>query len=143
MAKTITVAVLLSLTAMLAGCAAQAPPADYRQYQPAAAGTVGPVPPSRDRLALEAAVALAADLKYDQAADRLAELIPRLHAAGDRTHAAEAMFWLGYCLEKQQRYDLAQHWYRRVGSTYPDTPAARQAARRLGRMGRRGPLKGR
>ena len=129
LAKTLTV--LLPLTVVLAGCTAQD---EVRQR--ATAGTVRPAPPSRERLALESAVALAAELKYDQAAGKLAGLAPRLHAAGDRTGAAEAMFWLGYCLEKQRRYELARHWYGRVRDTYPGTPAARLAGQRLGGVAR-------
>jgi len=84
--------------------------------------------------ALNEAVTLAAELRYDEAAERLSSLLPTLRASGDRQRLAEAMFWLGYCREKQGRLDLAGAWYDRVTAVCPKTPAAAQAAERRSRL---------
>jgi TolA-binding protein len=80
------------------------------------------------------AVALVAQLRYDEAADKLSPLPEAFDAAGDPARAAEALFWLGYCHEKQGRTDRAASLYQNVIRSFPATPAARQAADRLSRL---------
>lgn len=80
------------------------------------------------------ALALVAQLCYDEAADRLSPLVETFDAAGDPARAAEAMFWLAYCHEKQGRTDRAASLYQNVIRSFPATPAARQAADRLTRL---------
>lgn len=84
---------------------------------------------------LDEAIALVAQLRYDEAADRLSPLVETFDAADDPARAAEAMFWLAYCHEKQGRTDRAATLYESVIRSYPGTPAARQAADRLSRLG--------
>lgn len=112
---------VLAAAAGLSGCMAQI------EYRPSSAGRPRP----QDVAALNEAVELVAQLKYADAADKLSGLIPLLRTAGDRQHAAEAMFWLGYCYEKQGGAAVAATWYERVKGMYPNTPAARQAEQRL------------
>ena len=76
-----------------------------------------------------------AQLRYAQATEKLEEMFGRLHAAGDEARAAEAMFWIAYCYEKQRLSGPARRWYKRVLAVYPRSRAARQAAQRVGRLG--------
>jgi len=126
----------------LSGCASREP------Y----ARPLGPEAARRDLTrGFDEAVALAAEGRYDAAAEqfaRLAEMYEsRLQirtapdAASDfdtrdlrRGRAAEAVFWLGYCREKQGLTDGAAALYRRVIEEYGDMPAARQARLRLGHL---------
>ena len=80
------------------------------------------------------AVAQVTDLKYAEAAAGFAALIPRLEASGAWTHAAEAIFWLGFCQEKTGQGNRARATYQRLQGAYPKTPAARQATGRLKRL---------
>lgn len=84
--------------------------------------------------ALEQAVALVTELRYDEAIEKLRFLLPALQASGDTQRTAEAMFWIGFCHERQSRFDQATVWYRRTVNEYPDTPAAEQARQRLPRL---------
>jgi hypothetical protein len=90
-----------------------------------------PGDPTRADEALDEAVALVAKLEYANAEARLERLAETLDASGRRAQAAEARFWLGYCLEKRNRAAEAAAAYRHVVERYPETPAARQAAERL------------
>ena len=97
---------------------------------------------SKDDLAVfDAAVARVSDLKYAEAEAAFLELIPRLESSGAWTHAAEAIFWLGFCQEKDGRGDQARATYRRLQRVYPGTPAATQAAERLKRLAAPPPAK--
>ena len=124
--------ILMGAVAACAGCAAS--PARYRmedtgpQAAPVRAVAVQRAAPNG---ALDEAVALAADGRYDDAAERFASLIDEFRAAGDRAHLAEATFWLGFCREKQGRTDDARRLYLDVERSWPDEPAARPAAERL------------
>ena len=84
-----------------------------------------------DLVALDEAIDLVAQLRYEEAAPRLLTLSVQFEAAGDRDRTAEATFWLGYCYEKQGRYAEAGDLYARVVQEYPSSPAASQAARRF------------
>jgi len=85
--------------------------------------------------ALAGAVELVAELKYSGAAEKLAPLVKGFEAAGNLTRAAEAAFWAAYCHEKLDHRTQAESLYRLVVRKYPQTPASRQAAERLGRLG--------
>lgn len=77
------------------------------------------------------AVALVANLHYDEAAKEFAGLADSFEAAGDRTHAGESLFWLAYCYEKTGRTSQASGLYSLVAKEYAATPAARQARQRM------------
>ena len=77
------------------------------------------------------ALGLAQRLQFGDAEAKLSHLLPIFQTAGDETHAAEAMFWLGYCNEKQGRPDRASTYYQRVRSEHPDSRAAAAAGQRL------------
>jgi TolA-binding protein len=83
---------------------------------------------------LTAAVALVADLRYREAQEKLAPLPRLFEAARDRDRAAQATFWLGYCLEKQGDPAGAARFYTAVTDQYASTPAAQQAAARLSQL---------
>lgn len=84
--------------------------------------------------ALAKAVELVTELKYAEAAEKLAPLVKGFDAIGNLTRAAEAMFWTAYCHEKLDRRTQADDLYRLVVRKYPQTPASRQAAERLSRL---------
>jgi TolA-binding protein len=86
---------------------------------------------ARDAAALDDAVARVADLQYAQAAAMLAPLIDRFESAPDATRCGEAIFWLGYCHEKQLRPADARTLYTRAAGVYGSTPGGQMAARRL------------
>ncbi|MDK1032457.1 MAG: tetratricopeptide repeat protein, partial [Planctomycetia bacterium] len=81
------------------------------------------------------AVALTAELRYDEAAEKFSSLVKVFEASGRRSRAAEAMFWQAYCHEKRGDAARARKLYRLVVSRYAETAASRQASARLSRMG--------
>jgi TolA-binding protein len=82
----------------------------------------------------DAALALIARQRFNEAGLKLIGLDERFERAGDTGRAAQSMFWLAYCYEKLDRTAEAAELYGRVTQRYPDTPAARQAAERLARL---------
>jgi len=88
-------------------------------------------PSEEDTVAFEEAVWLAAELQYEQAAGKFAQLGLRFEKAGDRDRAAECMFWRAYCREKQGRLAEAAALYRRIPASYSETRSADRAAARL------------
>ena len=83
----------------------------------------------------DVAVALTAELRYDEAAEKFSSLVKVFEASGKRSRAAEAMFWQAYCHEKRGDAARARKLYRLVASRYEETAASRQASARLSRMG--------
>lgn len=77
------------------------------------------------------AVALVGRLQYRQATVKFKRVLVRFEAGRDAASAAETIFWLGYCYEKRDRLAEADAAYRKLLQEYPDTPAAKQARRRL------------
>jgi tetratricopeptide (TPR) repeat protein len=130
---------VLVVTACLAGCAAmhgaarQGPPGAYRAPLPAVDGQ-GPLGAGAGLF--DEAVAEIARLEYAAAADKLTRALPAYERMGDRARAAETLFWLGYCHEKEQLTEEARRCYGRLVAEYPGSRAAEQARLRLGRMPR-------
>ncbi len=136
-ARATTVLTAGALAVALAGCSAAtqwagAIAADERATTPETVTAYEQMAAAQDASELAAARERVLAGDYADAAARLVTLIPRLEARPDRRHAAAAVFWLGYCREKQRRPDEAAALYRRLTGEYADEPAARQAARRLG-----------
>ena len=73
------------------------------------------------------AQALIAKLRYSQAAKLLQTVVDPFDKSGDYRHAAEAIYWLGYCRHRQGLSSSAELLYRRLIKKYPNTVAARQA----------------
>jgi len=119
-----TIALLLPAALAVAGCQARLSP-EALQSRAASA---------QNEKAFDEAMGLAMQLKYQEAPDRFEAVFPRLHAAGDTAGAAEAMFWIGFCYEKQGRKAQAAEWYKRVVRAYLWEPAASEAAKRLTRL---------
>lgn len=80
---------------------------------------------------MNAAIAMVAQGRCDQAAAEFARLAGEFEKAGDRPRAAECFFWGAYCAEKQGRSQQAIAQYKQILSQFPETPAARQAQVRL------------
>ena len=80
------------------------------------------------------AVALVGDLKYVEAEKKFRQLAAWSDASGDAGRAAECVFWIGFCLEKQRRLPEARVQYDKAMREYPGTVAARMAAERLKRL---------
>ncbi len=115
----------LLLAAALAGCAMSPQPS---------VGMSRRLPPramQRDVAAVDEAIALAANSEYEAAAARLQQALPRFEAAGDDRRAAESMFWLAFCREKQGQTYQARSLYKRVAEKYPRQAAAGKARQRL------------
>jgi TolA-binding protein len=116
---------LVVALALLAGCMSVREPAQYDDARARAAAFI------EDEF--QAAMALAAELKYEAAGEKFAALAEAYEGENpvNRPRAAECTFWLGYCREKLDAANEAVTAYRRVLERYPDLPAARQAERRL------------
>ena len=91
-------------------------------------------------VALEEAVTLAAEGRYERARVMLTGLADRLAAAGDKIKAAEAAFWHAYTIEKLGWPAKAVPLYKKVTEDYPQTPAAKLAAQRLATLRRQAEL---
>jgi len=81
--------------------------------------------------ALDMAVALITQTEYARAAAILEERMDEFESSDDPRLAAEGWFWLGYCREKQGKFDEARDNYMRVVELYPHGRAADQAKQRL------------
>ena len=84
--------------------------------------------------ALAKAVELVTELKYTEAAEKLAPLVKDFDAVGSLTRAAEAMFWTAYCHEKLDHRTQAEELYRFVVRKYPQTRASGPASAGLSRF---------
>ncbi|MDY7010862.1 MAG: hypothetical protein SVV80_08950 [Planctomycetota bacterium] len=80
------------------------------------------------------AILLTESLRYEEASEKFRQAFDRFSIAGDRQRSAEALFWLGFCLEKQHRSAEAREIYVRLAEEYAETRAADQAVRRLSRL---------
>ena len=87
-----------------------------------------------DVVALNEAVEMAANLRYDEAERGLASLLPRFEAAAEKEYAAETMFWMAYCYEKTGRKEDAAAFYDHLLSKYPQARAAEWAGIRRARI---------
>jgi hypothetical protein len=86
--------------------------------------------PAEDREAFDEGVALVSQLRYTEAQQRFQRVLRWFQALGDSPMAAETLFWLGFCNEKQGRTALAWEYYDRLLKQYPTSAAAGQATRR-------------
>jgi hypothetical protein len=126
--RTNAVLLFLCLAVLAGGCAAQ------HRFGPVASSRPAPRVVKKAAADLDAAVELVTELKYKEAAAKLGPLTTTFADARDKTRAAEATFWLGYCREKLGDADEARKAYELVAKKYPDTPAAGQAHARLTRL---------
>ncbi len=109
--------ILLAAATGLTGCMARQP----GRLELPTRGT------QHDVAMLDEAVALTLNGEHAVAAEKLLEVAPRFEAAGDRRRAAHAMFWLGFCRQRQGRNADARRAYTSVIKTYPEQPAAEKA----------------
>jgi hypothetical protein len=79
---------------------------------------------------LEPALHLIAAGRYVEASASLAPVAATAQAQGRPDVASLAFFWQGYCAEKTAQIAEALRFYGDVVTTYPGTPAARQADER-------------
>ena len=127
--RTNAVLLLLYLAVLAGGCSAE--------RSSFGVGRNGPKTYRVDKKAegdFDAAVELVTELKYKEAAVKLAPLMAAFAEARDKARAAEATFWLAYCREKLGDPNEARKLYELVARKYPATPASRQAIARLGRL---------
>ena len=82
----------------------------------------------------EEGVSLVSQLKYAEAERKFFTALEWYEAAGDRPRTAETKFWLAFCYEKQGRIPEAEELYNHILKKHGKTPAARQAAERMGRL---------
>ncbi len=124
--RKICLPVVLVAASALAGCA---------QYSPWSNARPRPVVVSQADLAtFNDAISLTESLHYEAAAGKFQQVFDSFTIAGDRKRAAEAMFWLGFCREKQHRSVEARAIYLRLADEYAGTRAAHQADQRLSRL---------
>jgi len=125
-AKSIRLSVLV-VSVALAGCATVYDAPQRMAVRPGRVNT-------RDIDDFHRAVALTAELRYDEAAEQFSRLRGVFEAAGHRPLAAESTFWLAYCREKAGRAAEAMRLYRILIARYGDSDASARAARRLDRL---------
>ena len=73
------------------------------------------------------ALSLIAASKYAEAERSMQALLTPSRRGGSKNQAAEILFWVGYCLEKQGKLTQAEVYYRKVLKQYPSSKAAGQA----------------
>ena len=118
---------MLCLAVLAGGCGSR-----YAGHEPRGARLYRAHKVHRERL--DAAIELVTELKYTDAAAKLKPVAAVFAKAGDKPHAAEANFWLGYCREKLGNTEEARKLYDLVARKHPGTPAARQAIARMARL---------
>ena len=117
-----TVIGLAIAAAALGGCSAE---------MQRMAGRLPPRAMQGDVAAFDEAIALTVNFEYEAAAARFQQVLPRFEAAGDARRAAESMFWLAFCRERQGRTAQARGLYDRVVKKYPRQQVAETAQQRL------------
>ena len=95
----------LTAAAALTGCNAKG---EYSRDE------LPPRATQRDVATLEEAVALAMNFEYAIATGKLLQVAPRFEAAGDKRRAADSLFWLGFCHQKQGKSAEARQVYTTV-----------------------------
>mgnify|MGYP006310031023 CR=1 FL=1 len=85
-----------------------------------------------DAEAFENAVERINRLEYAKAETEIRQLLVRFESVDDPRYTSRALFWLGYCCEKQGAAEQAQSYYQRVAGRYPDTRPGELARQRLG-----------
>lgn len=88
----------------------------------------------RNEADFDRAVELVAQLRYEEAAGEFLPLIKMFEEDSKDNRAAEAMFWLAYCSEKQDQKAKAARLYKELVRKYPGAPASRNASGRLSRL---------
>jgi len=119
----------LAVAAFICGCGAPS----SREYRPDHTGTV-PRSVVGVMIVYREALTLIDELKYADAAAKLEQVSGQFESAGDLTHTAEAMFWLGFCREKLHRDDLARQTYVMVIQRFAGSKPAEYAQLRLDAM---------
>ena len=118
---------LLMAAAGLTGCRTLAP----QEHLNALPGIAGQLARQQAVTAFDEAMALAAELRFAPAGEKFQQALDHSLRGGDTNGAAEAMFWLGYCREKQQRRDEAVELYRRLYAASADAGSRCDALRRI------------
>lgn len=104
---------------------AEKPVGESRKFQQAR--DVAP----EDIEAFHSAVDQISRLDYGPAESEIRVLLVRFESVDDPKYVSEALFWLGYCCEKQGVTEQARDYYQRVVEHYADTPPGKQATQRL------------
>ena len=120
---------LLLLTAVvIGGCSGRW---NLRPAKPQPRTVATTMPAEKAVKLFEEALDLVTDLQYQQAGEKFRRVVDPLDEVGDHRRAAEAVFWLAYCREKQRYLPAAAKLYKRLIEKFPDSPASRRAAERL------------
>ncbi len=94
-----------------------------------------PAPVARmESKAIDEGVGLVGERRYAEAEMKFRRVEVWFQAEGDKARAAECLFWIGFCREKQGRTVEARGQYDKLIRDYPGTAAARQATERMGRL---------
>ena len=115
---------LLLLAVVMGGCSQMGSPWQYNS-EPAKAAT------QADLATFNEAVSMVESQRYEEAAGKFRQVFDRFAASADhRQRAAESLFWIGFCREKQRRLDEARAIYLRLAEEYAGTRAAEEANKR-------------
>lgn len=86
---------------------------------------------AHDAEAFENAVERIGRLEYGKAETEIRQLLVRFESVDDPRYVSRALFWLGYCCEKQGVIDQARSYYERASERYPQTRPGQLARERL------------
>lgn len=134
-------AAAVCMLAML-GCASRAPvyrgshdtyPASTAAWARAEAPLTPALVRAGPRERFEVAWRMIADQKFASAAREFEAWLDEF-AQPQQPLTPRAMFWLGYCRERQGQFDRARDAYAQVQQTFPASSAARLAAERAAQM---------
>ena len=114
---------LLLIVVVMGGCNQMRSPLQYNSEFAKAANQA-------NLATFNEAVALAEALRYEAAAGKFQRVFDNFALAGDRQRAAESLFWIGFCREKQRRLGEAREIYLRLTEEYAGTRAAEEANKR-------------
>ncbi len=116
------------IAVVMGGCSSTFSPRQYNSESLKVANQV-------DLATFNEAVAMVESQRYEEAAGKFRRVFDRFAASSDyRQRAAESLFWIGFCREKQRRLDEAKVIYVRLANEYVGTRAAGEGAKRLSRL---------
>ena len=118
---------LLLLVVLMGGCSVANSPWQYNSRSLKVATQA-------DLATFNEAVALVESQRYEEAVAKFRQVFDNFASSNDRQRAAESLFWIGFCREKQRRLDEARVIYLRLAKEYVGTRAAKEAYKRRLRL---------
>lgn len=117
---------VLLLIAVMGGCSEMGSP-----WNEKGVGHIPVVAAQADLATFNEAVSMVESQRYEAAAAKFRQVFEKFAASDDhRQRAAESLFWIGFCREKQRRLDEARTIYMQLADEYAGTRASEEACKR-------------